>query len=372
MTKKILLLCCLLPSLIVAQDISRHKFPYLMLNSRNTSEPVLRLDPNPFCPLDSTYMWDKLNDRIIAKFTYIYDDSFVMERIKTGYSDNKEVYRMKTTYKRKPERYYFWYEQIDSVFEQNKYVQKSKYTRQYNDKNYLTEYKEYESISDSPWGDPLQIYAAVEFNEENLPVIFMDTTYVHKENSDLDCNIHKWEITYGTHNVYESFTCYSRTGNEWIPEVKYTNEYDIYGFQSVMEVWGMEDNEWKVKLGEIENVYDAGSNKSAYIERDKDNEYIYDIYFEHFYHLDDTHNQEIKPVQTPVFKIENSSRILTVNLLQSVKGKLTITNATGKTVHTQSLQQLITEISLAHFKPGYYIINIQTPTQLKSQSIILK
>lgn len=375
--KRILLLFCMLPSLFSAQELyDEHQFADVLLSSRSRAQPSMRMDALPDATLDSTHVYeDWAGDFLISKYTYQFDGAHIMKRYMTGYSHDKKLYLVKTSYAYEP-RKYFWIEQIDSIFEFNRYTSRSKYTRTYNEEAYLTDYREYHSNYDSPWGDAVQIYSAVEFNEKNMPVLFMDTTYAIIENELTTTPvIRKWEIKYNN-NTIEEMTSYTEVSDlvspdGWIPEIKYKIHYDEFGTTRTMTVLGMENMEWTYKFGEVITTFDGRDNKKTYQRKDDKGEIVASLRFEQFYDETSTYNKKITG-QEPEIILDGSSRLLTINLKEAQNGSVTIVNASGHIVTGRNIHNPISQISLANLQSGFYIISIQTTGHRISQKIMLK
>lgn len=369
--KKILLLFCLFPLLSSAQDIyGEYKFAEVLLSSRSRSQPSLRYSPSPYAPLDSSYVYEDTSgdDLLIAKYTYEYDGYHIIKREGKGYSGDIELYQMKTTYAYEPNGY-LWTEQIDSIFEQNRYTPKNKYTRVYNEENYMIDYREYESNYDNPWGRAIQIYSAVEFNEKNMPVVYIDSV-IPSPLSAKPYTIRKWEITYHYTSV-ESMTCYVESNKEWTPEVKYVISYNADFPETTMEIFTMENGEWSVKTGEVINYIDDRANRGWYQKRNEKGELIQSFRFKHFYDETATHNDKLaNNRKSPEIQLDNSSRTLTVSLNEVQKGSIAIVNASGRIVLNQTLDHADSRISLANLQPGYYVVCIRIPESY-SKAIIL-
>jgi len=371
--KRILLLLYLCPLFISAQEIyDEHKFAEMLLSSRSRSEPAMRSDPLPPLQLISTHVYDDLADLLIAKYYYEFDDTYVMKRQKIGYSGETELYKINTTYTYEPRKYY-WIEQIDSIFEQGRYTSKSKYVRTYNEEAYLTEYKEYESAYDSPWGNALQTYSAVEFNDQNMPTVFIDKMLAVDPNDALTIEpiIRKWEVKYGKYMMVEEMTGYVQVVDKWIPEIKYIVSYHEMLFQRTMEIFTMVDNEWSLKIGEVITDLDGRGNKDKYQKKDEKDELIQSYIFNQFYDEGTTHNQSITNAQSPEIYIDNSTRTLTIDLKEAEKGNVTVVSAAGIPVFSQAVNQLMSQLSLANLKAGYYIVCVRTAGQNKSQAVVL-
>lgn len=373
--KKILFLLCICPIFLSAQEIyDEHKFPNILLESRSRSEPSLRSDQLPDAPLDSTYVYENTfgDESLIARYIYQFDDSYIMKRHKTAYSGDKVLYDIKTNYSYEPRKHY-WIEQIDSIFEFNKYTAKSRTTRTYNEDSFLTDYREYESNYDSPWGDARQIYTAVEFNDKNMPTLFMDTTYVIISNADMSISpmIYKWEITYDNNTVKEMVR-YIQVNEEWLPEIKYVITYDHFWITRTMDILTKKDDAWSVKIGEIITHIDGRDNKTSYQKKNESYDIIQSYRFQHYYDESATNIEEIKETQGVEIQLDNNSRILTVNIQDSPKAEVMLITASGHIALKQSINQPTVQISLANLPAGYYIVSIQSSGQYRSQAIILK
>lgn len=374
--KRILLLFCMLPSLFSAQEIyDEHKFADVLLSSRSRTQPSMRMDALPDATLDSTHVYeDWSDDLLIAKYTYQFDGAHIMKSHKTALSGDREIYLVKTSFTYEP-RKYFWIEQIDSIFEQNRYTSKSKYTRTYNEEAYLTDYREYQSNYDSPWNE-LQIYSAVEFNEKNMPILFMDTTYAIIENELTTTPvIRKWDIKYNN-NTIEEMISYTEVSDlvspdGWIPEIKYKINYDEFGTTRTMTVLGMENMEWTYKFGEVITTFDGRDNKKTYQRKNSEGQIIKSYRFEQFYDETSTQNEKIIG-QEPEIVLDGSSRLLTIDLKEAHNGYVTIVNASGHIVAGRNIHNPVSQISLANLQSGFYIVSIQTTGHRISQKIMLK
>jgi len=358
-----------------AQDIyDEHKFAEVLLSSRSRSEPSLRYSPLPDAPLDSSYVYEDTSgdDLLIAKYAYQYDaDDYIIKRQNTGYSNGSAIYQIYTAYAYEPRKYY-WIEQIDSIYELNRYTSKNKYTRTYNEEAYLTDYREYQSNYDSPWGRAIQIYSAVEFNEKNMPVVYMDSV-ISSPLSARPYTVRKWEITYYYTSI-ESMTCYveSESNKQWIPEVKYVISYDDSFPERTMEIFTMENDEWSVKIGEVINNIDGRANRASYQKKNEKGELIQSYRFEHFYDETATHNNQLNNnIKAPVILLDNASRTLTVSLNEVQKVNVTIVNASGRIVLNQTLNHADSRISLANLQSDYYVVCVRTSESYTSKTIIL-
>jgi len=338
-------------------------------------EPDLRSSTLPEATLDSTYMYEDLaDDMLIEKYIYEYDGNHIMKRWCTGYSLDWELYRVKSHYNYGPVKN-FWIERIDSTFEQSRYTTKDKITRTYNEKDFLIDYREYTSQYNSPWGDARQIYSAVGFDENNLPILYMDTVYVAKEGSDLMTPvIHRWAITYKS-NAVESMACYVEVEKEWIPEVKYVITYDESGSGRTIDAFVKKDDTWSdEKISQAIHTFDSRNNLVEYktIDQDQAGEFVKSFRYEHFYAGSATHNEQINNLDAPEIRLDNSSRTLTVNLKDSSKGEVMLFTASGHIVLKRSVDQPASQISLASLKAGYYIVCVRTSGQSKSQAIVIQ
>lgn len=371
--KRILLLFCLIPSLFSAQEIyDEHTFADILLSSRSRTLPSMRMDALPNATLDSTHVYeDWAGDLLIDKYTYQFDGVHIMKSHKTGYTTDRELYQVKTTYTYEPQKY-FWIEQIDSIYESKGYTSRSKYTRTYNEEAYMTGFREYHANYDSPWGEAVLIYSAVEFNDKNMPIVFMDTTYSVLINTQPATPVfRKWDIKYDNNNTIEEMTSSVRVESEWIPEVKYKIAYDGTGTIRTMTVLGLENMEWTHKLGEVTTTFDERDNKKTYQRKNSEGQIIKSYRFEHFYDETSTQN-EIITGQTPEIRLDGSSRLLTIDLKEAQNGSVAIVNASGSIVDNRNIHNSVSQISLANLQPGFYIVSIQTTGRNTSHKIMLK
>lgn len=371
--KRILLLFCVCPLFVCAQEIyDEHRFLDVLLSSRSHSEPLMRSSPLPHASLDSTYAYENTfgDDFLIAKYAYEFDNENIMKIQKRGYSGDIELYRVHSTFDYEP-RKYFWTERIDSVYERNRYTSKSKFTRTYNEEAHLIDYRQYESNYDSPWGEALQIYSAVGFNEDNMPIVFMDTVTSINENLTIRPYIvHRWNVYYSGYSTVDSITSYVESGDRWIPELKYVISYDELWPDRTVEVFTKKDGEWTEKVGELFTKIDGRSNKALHQKKNEKGEMIQSYRFDHFYNENTVSNEGIIGGKVPEISLDNS-RMLTVNLNGTQKGYVAIVNASGQIMLNQSVNQETSVVSLASLRPGYYIVSVRTATQNKSQAVIL-
>lgn len=372
--KKSLLLLIFLPLFASAQVLPyNYKFAEVLLSSRNRAEPGLRSSPFPDALLDSTHLYDDRADMLLAKYTYEFDGAHIMNSVKKAYSSGKELYQVKSSFSYEP-RKYFWIEQIDSIFEfePDNYTTKTKYTRTYNEEAYMTEYKEYYSMYDSPWGRAMQTFSAIEFNEENMPIIYMDTLNMEElDPTTKGTIVHKWEVTYNR-TVIESMTGYIEVENNWLPEIKFVISDELWPKRTIDVLVKMDDS-WSQKVGEVVQNFDGRDNLSIYKIINEKNEIDQSFRFKHFY-ADGiiTHSNSLNKTETPKILVNNSDRSLTIDLGEELKGEITIINATGRVVKRSSLSQSNGYFLLNDLKSGYYIICIQTDKQYLSQPVILR
>ena len=383
--KKTLLLLCVLPCLLSAQNVSvnvvkeKSYVKQIIKDSKEADRVFVYAGPGNNLP-DSVYTYYGEEKRLASKAAITYDENGrkVQEKGLTdldydGVIGDNEGYKIDYVYTAKGDL--IEEEVITSFYENDTWVYSGKVVSVYNSSelNFPIDFYVYDYIEGSWVLDWKTI--AIELDEKGRPVVLMDST----THSDSYISVMRFNITYneiGKLGLVTTFEKIAETEDEWeqvekieyfynekgqlTREVHYDFDYDYYG--------STEEKDWVYEYT-TSYAYDEKGNLISEIDSDEDDVFG-GYYYTNIYLSNPDANDVILSVQSKIYP-NPVSDVLFVTIEDADNAVITLVNSAGSVVVQQKTNSSVTTIPVQSFAKGYYFLIVKTDKGIKTHKVII-
>ena len=386
--KKTLLMLCILPCLLSAQNVSvnvvkEKSFVNQIVKDKQAGDRVFVYAGSEKNLPDSVYTYYGKEKRLTSKAAITYDENVrkVQEKGLTdlnydGVIGDDEGYKIDYVYTAKGDL--IEEEVITSFYENDTWVYSGKIVSVYNSPELFLpiEFYVYDYI-EGVWVLDWKTIA-IELDDKGRPVVLMDST----THSDSYISVMRYNITYneiGKLGLVTTFKKIEDTEDEWEPVEKLEFFYDTdgrlksedhydYDYDYVYDE-ETEEKDWVYEYT-TSYAYDEKGNLISEIDSDEDG-VLGGYYYTNIYLSNPDANDVILSVQSKIYP-NPVSDVLYVTLEGTDNAVVTLVNAVGSVVVQQKTNSSVTSIPVQSFAKGYYFLIVQTDKGIKTHKIIIQ
>ena len=384
--KKTLLLLCVLPCLLSAQNVSvnvvkeKSFVKQMIKDSQAVDRVFVYAGPGNNLP-DSIYTYYGEGKRLMSKAAITYDENGrkLQEKGLTdldydGIIGEDEGYKIDYTYTQKGDLI----EEviIMSFIENGTWIFAGKNVNVYNNAelNFPIEFYVYDYIEDNWVLDWSTI--ATELDDKKRPIVCMDST-IHSESYT---SVMRYNITYneiGKLGLVTTFEKIEETEDEWEPVEKIEYFYNEKGLLTSEDHYDYdydyyeetEDKDWIYEYT-TNYAYDEKGNLISEVDGDEDGVFG-GYYYTNIYLSNPDANDVILSVQSKIYP-NPVSDVLFVTIENADNAAITLVNAVGRVMIQQKTSSLVTSIPVQSFAKGYYFLIVQTDKGTKTHKVIIQ
>lgn len=391
--KKSLLLICLFTSLVNAQDVTENQSKEsLFLRQFDDNQPVVNKMVAGSCTAnslpDSVYTYNGQKNHPEKTAAIKYDENCrkiretgLIDLNGDGITEDNEKYLMEYAYTSKNDL--LEVEMLFTCLSNDIWVTVSKKVYVYNTSDLLSpvEYSDYYYRGGEWVLERKDKRTAIEYNSENRPVVYLDTTFKEKTNG-YDTLVWRVEKSYNEKGLCDLSTSFKPTGSavtgeEWISTFKIESTYDATDklIQEVHHSYDLYYNDGNpvMKWAEVytvEYAYDEKGNITGEIAIDGDGIVYHQVRYTNIY-SSATSNEAVFPVQSAVYP-NPVSDVLYVSIEGTEHAIITLLNASGTVVTTQKTNQQLTLLPVRSLAKGFYFLTVQTSEGIKTHKVVVQ